>query len=119
MHYFSDRVLAAAERDELPEQHFFVQDNLRRCVDACLFTCTQIRSLFAQRLPVVKPANLENEYLLLIKVAPATKWQRLSGRKQIEVRIHGDAFLHLAAMTCAVQDIIASSLSATWERPPR
>jgi len=85
LHYFSDRVLAAAERDELPEQQFFPQDNPRRRQGACLFTCTQLRSLFAQRLSVVKSANRENAYLLLIEFAPTTKWQCLSGRRQIEV----------------------------------
>src|SRR6202165_4760343 len=82
----------------------FLQDNPRRRQGACLFICTQLRNLFAQRLSVVRPANRENAYLLLIEFAPAPKWQRLSGRKQIEVRIHGDGFLHLAAMTCTVQD---------------
>jgi hypothetical protein len=73
LHYFSDRVLAAAERDEPPEQQFFLQDNPRRRQGACLFTCTQIRSLFAQRLSIVRPANRENAYLPLIEFAPATQ----------------------------------------------
>src|ERR1700682_640028 len=51
---------------------FFPQDNPRRRRGACLFTCTQLHSLFAQRLSVAKPANRENAYLLLIEFAPAT-----------------------------------------------
>jgi len=40
-----------AEREELANTKVpFLQDNARRRPDACLFTCTQLRSLFAQRL---------------------------------------------------------------------
>jgi len=38
--------------------------------------------------------------------------QDLSGRRQIEVKIHGAGFLHLVAMTCAVQDIITFGFRA-------
>jgi hypothetical protein len=59
----------------------------------------------------------DNSYLLLIEVAPATHQHQQSGRKGIELKIHGDGFLHSTAMICAVQDIIASSLRATWGYP--
>jgi hypothetical protein len=36
----------------------------------------------------------------------------LPDRKQIEDKIHGDGFLHLAAMTCTLQDSIAAGLRA-------
>jgi hypothetical protein len=44
-------------------------------------------------------------------------YQHLSGRKQFEAKLHGDGFLYLAAMTCTVQDSIASGLRAVWGYP--
>jgi hypothetical protein len=45
-------------------------------------------------------------------------YQHLSARKQIEVKTPADAFLHWTAMTCAVQDIIASRFRCSMRVVP-